>query len=254
MKLFYRTVGQGPPIVILHGLFGSCDNWLTMSKLIAEQGHAVYAIDQRNHGRSPRSQVFDYEAMATDLHEFIEEHNLEKPILVGHSMGGKTVMNYAVRFPDTFSKLVIVDISPKQYQVHQEKILAGLNAINLDTLPNRNEADAILSNYEPNLGVRQFLLKNLYRNDNNQFDWRINLPVIERHIVGIGAAVPALVAVSTPTLFMRGELSNYILDKDIDSLKTIFLNAQIDTIAGAGHWVQAEQPEGFLKSLLDFLG
>jgi esterase len=254
MKLFYRTVGQGQPIVILHGLFGSCDNWLTMSKLIAEKGYAVYALDQRNHGRSPRSEVFDYEAMASDLHEFIEENNLEKPILIGHSMGGKTVMNYAVRYPDTFSKLVIVDISPKQYQVHQEKILAGLNAIKLDALQNRNEADAILTDYEPNAGVRQFLLKNLYRNEANQFDWRINFPVIERNIAGIGSAVPALRTVSEPVLFMRGALSNYVLDKDIDDLKAIFTNAQIDTIAEANHWVQAEQPDRFLKSLIHFLG
>ncbi len=254
MKLFYRTVGQGQPIIILHGLLGSCDNWLTISKLIADQGYAVYALDQRNHGRSPRSDVFDYEAMAADLHEFIEEHNLKKPILIGHSMGGKTVMNYAVRYAGTFSKLVIVDISPKQYEVHQEKILAGLNAIKLNTLQNRNEADAILSNFEPNLGVRQFLLKNLYRNDQNQFDWRISLLVIERNITGIGAAVPALRMVSEPTLFMRGALSNYVLDKDIAGLKTIFVNAQLDTIAGASHWIQAEQPESFLKSLINFLG
>jgi pimeloyl-ACP methyl ester carboxylesterase len=253
MKLFYRIVGQGQPVVILHGVFGSSDNWLTMSKLIAEKGYAVYALDQRNHGRSPRSEVFDYETMSADLYEFIEEHNLEKPILIGHSMGGKTVMNYAVRYPDTFSKLVIVDIAPKFYNVYQEKILAGLNAIQLDTLSNRNEADTILSNYEPNIGVRQFLLKNLYRNEANQFDWRINLPVIERNIASVGSAVPILRTVSEPTLFMHGTLSNYIKDEDIPALRNIFVNAQVDTILGAGHWVQAEQPEGFLKSLLRFL-
>jgi esterase len=253
MKLFYRTVGQGQPIVILHGLFGSCDNWLTMCKLIAENGYAVYALDQRNHGRSPRSDVFDYEAMSADLHEFIVEHNLEKPLLIGHSMGGKTAMNYAVRYPHSFSKLMVVDIAPKHYNVHQTNILEGLNAISLTTLQNRNEADTILADYEPNLGVRQFLLKNLFRNEANQFDWRINLSVIEQNIANIGAEVPALKTVAEPTLFMRGELSNYILDKDIDDLKTVFTNSQIDTITGAGHWVQAEQPNGFLKSLLNFL-
>lgn len=253
MNLFYRQVGEGQPIIILHGIFGSCDNWLTMSKSIAEKGYTVYAIDQRNHGRSPQSDVFDYESMAADLMGFIDAHAIQKPVLIGHSMGGKTVMNFAMRYPDTFSKLVVVDMATKFYSVHQTEILKGLAAIDLPALTNRNEADEILSSYEPNLSVRQFLLKNLYRNDDGQFDWRLNLPVISKNIALVGNSVPALRTISEPTLFMRGQKSNYVLDEDMPDIKKLFPNVVFDTIEGAGHWVQAEQPESFLKSLMAFL-
>ena len=253
MNLFYRQVGEGQPIIILHGIFGSCDNWLTMSKSIAEKGYAVYAIDQRNHGRSSQSEAFDYESMAADLMEFIDAHSILKPTLIGHSMGGKTVMNFAMYYPDTYSKLVIVDMATKFYAVHQTDILRGLAAIDLLSLANRNEADEILRDFEPNLSVRQFLLKNLYRNESGQFDWRLNLPVISKNIALVGNAVPALRTITEPTLFMRGQKSNYVLDEDMIDILKLFPNAVFDTIEGAGHWVQAEQPDGFLRSLIRFL-
>ena len=254
MNLFFRQTGTtGQPLLILHGIFGSSDNWLTISKSIAEQGFAVYALDQRNHGRSPHDAAFDYEHLAADLRGFIQQQNLHKPILLGHSMGGKTVMQYAMNYPETFSKLVIVDIAPKFYPVHHHEILKGLAAIPLQTLKSRPEADEILSRYEPNLGVRQFLLKNLYRSETGGFAWRINLPVIERHIQLVGNELANQRAVSEPTLFVRGENSNYVLDDDIPAILALFPNATIDTVAGAGHWVQAEQPEGFMDSLMRFL-
>lgn len=253
MNLFYRQVGEGQPIIILHGIFGSCDNWLTTSKSIADKGYTIYAIDQRNHGRSPHSDVFDYEALAADLMEFIEMHQIHQPILMGHSMGGKTVMNFAMRYPNTFSKLVIVDMATKFYPIHHSQILKGLATIDLANLKTRNEADEILSRFEPSLGVRQFLLKNLYKNESSQFDWRINLPVISNNIALVGNAVPDLRVVTEPTLFMRGQKSNYVLDRDIPDIQKLFSNAVFDTVEGAGHWIQAEQPEGFLKSLITFL-
>lgn len=169
-------------MVILHGLFGSCDNWLTISKVIAEQGFSVYAVDQRNHGRSPHAPSHTYPELAADLYEFLQQNKIENPILVGHSMGGKTVMQYAMQYPDTFRKLVVVDIAPKSYPVHHAEILKGLSAVPLTEIQNRNEAEAILSQYEPSPSVRQFLLKNLYRNEEGVFAWRINLPVIKQYI------------------------------------------------------------------------
>ena len=253
MNLFFRQTGDGQPLLILHGIFGSSDNWLTISKNIAQEGFAVYALDQRNHGRSPHDAAFDYAVMAADLRDFMEQHNLQKPILVGHSMGGKTVMQYAMNYPETFSKLVIVDIAPKFYAVHHHEILKGLAAIDLATLKSRNEADEILSRYEPNLSVRQFLLKNLYRSDGGGFAWRINLSVIEQNIHLVGNELANQRVVSEPTLFMRGEKSNYVLDRDIPDLLELFPHTTIDTVANAGHWVQAEQPEGFMASLRRFL-
>ncbi len=261
MKLFYREVGTAtdPAIVILHGIFGSSDNWLTISKTIADQGYHVILVDQRNHGRSPRSAQFDYPAMAADLHELLTDLKLNHPVLIGHSMGGKTVMQYAVTFrndgpPDTFSKLVIVDIAPKAYPVHHAEIIRGLKAIDLVGLKSRTEADAALAQFEPSVAVRQFLLKNLYRNEQNQFDWRLNLPVIEKELEGIGNELLASQPITEPTLFIRGALSTYIRDTDYARIRQIFPNVTIETIEGAGHWVQAEQPAEFVRVLMAFLG
>jgi esterase len=253
MRLFYRTIGQGPPIVILHGLFGSCDNWLTMGKNIADLGYTVYMIDQRNHGRSPHDLVFNYSVMAADLHEFISDLALQKPVLIGHSMGGKTVMQYALNYPNDFSKIAVIDIAPKFYPVHHYDILQGLNTMPIAALQNRQEADDFLATFEPKISVRQFLLKNLYRNESGLFAWRINLPVITQNIHEIGDQITGLGSVMQPALFMRGEWSSYIQDTDWDDILQLFPNATLDTIAKADHWIQAEQPVDFLESLRGFL-
>jgi esterase len=260
MKLFFREVGDPshPPIVILHGLFGSSDNWLTVSKTIAAEGYRVLLVDQRNHGQSPRSDSHDYDSMADDLHEFIQDHQLTAPVLIGHSMGGKTVMQYAMNFANTaeqpnFSKLVIVDIAPKFYPVHHGEILRGLSAIDLATLTNRNHADAILSEFERSPTVRQFLLKNLYRTAEGRFAWRINLPVIEREIHGIGEELNHPRTITEPTLFIRGAESGYIADSDLPQIQKLFPNSRVETIEGTGHWVQAEKPAEFVEVLMKFL-
>ncbi|GAB3509506.1 alpha/beta fold hydrolase [Spirosoma knui] len=254
MKLYYRQTGDtGPAIVILHGVFGSSDNWLTTSKAIAARGYRVFALDQRNHGQSPRAEDHDYHGMADDLHEFLIDHQLDQPILVGHSMGGKAVMQYVMTYPGTFAKLVVVDIAPKFYPVHHAELVRGLKAIDLAGITSRSEADAILSKYEPLLTVRQFLLKNLYRDSQGRFDWRLNLPVIERELHGIGEELTNPRIVTEPTLFIRGSESPYILDTDIPTIKSMFPKAQIETIQDAGHWVQAEKPVEFVETLMEFV-
>lgn len=254
MKLFFRQTGEtGTPIIILHGVFGSSDNWLTISKTIADHNHRVFLVDQRNHGRSPRSEVFNYDVMAADLQEFITDHQLEKPVVIGHSMGGKTVMQFAMDYPGQFSRLVVVDIAPKPYPIHHAELIKGLKAIDLVNLKSRNEADEILSQYEPLLAVRQFLLKNLYRTEAGQFDWRLNLLVIEQELEGIGTELQPVRIVDEPTLFIRGSESRYIKDKDQDDIKRLFPNSTLETIQGAGHWVQAEKPAEFVELLMRFL-
>lgn len=254
MKLFFRQTGEtGPAIVILHGVFGSSDNWLTISKTIAANGYRVFALDQRNHGQSPRGDDQDYHSMAADLHEFLVDHKLDNPILIGHSMGGKAVMQYAMLYPGTYQSVVVVDIAPKFYPVHHAELVRGLKSIDLAGIKSRTEADAVLSRFEPILTVRQFLLKNLYRNEAGQFAWRLNLPVIERELHGIGEELTNTHIVSEPTLFIRGSESPYILDEDIPMIKRIFPNAQLITIQGTGHWVQAEKPSEFVEVLMNFL-
>lgn len=263
MKLYYREVGEptATPLLIVHGIFGSSDNWLTISKTIAAHGYRVILPDQRNHGQSPRSDDFSYVDMAADIRELITDLGLENPVLIGHSMGGKTMMQYAFTFPGTFRSLVIVDIAPKFYPVHHSEILRGLAAIDLKGIRTRNEADDALSAYEPSPTVRQFLLKNLYRAESgresvegsSQFAWRLNLPVISREIHGVGEELTNPHPVAEPTLFIRGQRSPYILDSDWPTILRLFPNAQLATIEDAGHWVQAEQPAEFVEVLMEFL-
>ncbi|MCF2443126.1 alpha/beta fold hydrolase [Dyadobacter sp. CY345] len=254
MELNYKKIGDtGKTLIILHGVFGFLDNWLTIGKTISEQGFIVYLVDQRHHGRSPQEGSLDFPTLATDLKEFISQQKLDNPILMGHSMGGKTVMEYAVNNPETFEKLVVVDIAPKQYPIHHTKILEGLNAIPVEEIETRQQADDFLSTYEPILAVRQFLLKNLYRKDEGGFDWRFNLPVLTTDMANVGAEIISSTPVETPALFIRGAKSNYILDEDWEDILKIFPNAQLETIENAGHWVQAEQPKIFVEHLLNFL-
>jgi esterase len=253
MDLYYRELGSGsPPIVVLHGVFGSSDNWLTVSKGFAEN-HQVYLLDARNHGQSPHSDDFSYDIMADDLYHFIQQQQLQAPIVVGHSMGGKTVMTFAAKYPEAFSKIIVVDISPRYYKPHHQSILAGLSAIPLEQLQSRQEADEILKEFEPALGVRQFLLKNLYRNAENNFAWRMNFEVIKNKIETIGEALDETARIAKPALFVRGANSRYIQEKDEALIHTIFQQASIVTIEGAGHWVQAEKPLEFLEAVKSFI-
>lgn len=251
MQLHYRSLGEGQPLIILHGIFGTSDNWQTFGKAVSSQ-YKVYLIDLRNHGNSPHSDIFDYPAMAADLDEFIQTHDLHKPILMGHSMGGKVVMAFAATHPDSFEKMVVVDIAPKYYPPHHQKILEALSAVKLNTLENRKDADNQLSEYIKETGVRQFLLKNLKRNDRGQFGWKLNLSVIKANLEKIGAALEAE-AIKKPVLFVRGEQSNYILEEDKELIRSHFPLAQIVTIKNAGHWVHAEQPEALYEAVMRFL-
>jgi len=253
MQLFYREMGQGTPLIILHGVFGSSDNWLSIGKRFAENGFHTYLIDQRNHGQSPHVPIHDYSSMAVDLLSFLDEKRIDKAIIIGHSMGGKTAMQFAVTNADRILKMIIVDIAPKQYLIHHGKILRGLNTIPLELLKSRQEADEILSEYEPDKGTKQFLLKNLYRKEDNSFAWRMNLPVLTAQIGNVVAPLRWEKPIQVDTLFMKGAKSWYVTTEDEATIRQIFPQSRFCTIADAGHWIQAEQPEAFLQATLDFL-
>jgi len=253
MKLHTRVIGTiGQPIVILHGLLGSSDNWFTLGKHLGEK-HQVFLLDQRNHGLSAWSDTWHYEAMMSDLHAFIQENALENPVVIGHSMGGKVAMLYAGMYPEALAKLVVVDIAPRYYAPHHQAILEALNSLELATITSRQEADTRLAIHIKEADTRQFLLKNLYRKPDNAFAWRMNLDIITKHIEEVGKAFPANLSYEGDTLFIRGEKSNYIQNEDTPLIKHHFPKAQIATVADAGHWVQAEQPQGFLDVLLPFI-
>lgn len=251
MNLFFREAGQGEPLIILHGLFGSSDNWYSLSKVFATK-YRVFVVDQRNHGQSPHTNDHDYKLLTQDLEEFIEQRSLENPIILGHSMGGKTAMNFALRHPDKTGKLIVVDIMPKSYPIHHDTILDGMKSLNLPTLQSRNEADQQLQRTIPEPDVRQFLLKNLSRNAEGGFEWKINLKVLDENI---GAMVEGLQydgVYNGPTLFIKGSKSNYYKPGDENTVSQHFPKAQWVTME-TGHWVQAEKPTEFAEIVMKFL-
>jgi len=253
MKLFYRESGEGRPLVVLHGLFGSSDNWMSVAKELALT-NKLYVLDARNHGQSPHDDEFNYTVMADDLKEFLEEHQIIDPVLIGHSMGGKTVMRFAVKFPDIASRLIIVDISPRFYGRHHDTILDGLNSIDLTSLKTRGEADEILAKYVGDIGVRQFLLKSLYRDSEGRFQWRINLSIIQEKIENVGEALPPGTTISIPTLFIKGSESGYIEEKDVKMIEEHFTDYRIQTVEGASHFVHAEKPIEVINLIRTFIG
>jgi esterase len=250
MKLFHRILGEGQPLLILHGLFGHSDNWQTHAKKLAEY-YQVILIDQRNHGHSDWSDAFSYDLLAEDLHELITDLGLQKIILLGHSMGGKTVMRYAQLYPEGIEKLIVVDMGVKAYPPHHTDILEGLSKVDLTVVKSRSEVEAILLPYVPVDGTRQFLMKNLYWKEKTQLAWRMNVPVLEREMEAILAAVPSD-EVMIQTLFIRGALSKYITDEDIPELEDQFPDSDVITVPNAGHWVHAEAPEAFINAVLEF--
>lgn len=253
MKLYFRKVGeQGPALIILHGIFGSSDNWLGIAKMLSDQ-FQVYLVDQRNHGQSPWSDKFDYQVMSEDLLEFIQEHQLIKPIILGHSMGGKVVMQFALNHPEVAQKMVVVDIAPKFYPVHHTAILEGLNSLDLKNLASRTEANEHLKRFEEKEGVRQFLLKNLFRNDQQEFAWRINVKVITKNIDVVGHELWVKNSVNIPAYFIKGAESHYIQPEDERYIAEIFPNFELIEVPHAGHWVQADQPEAFVDVLRTIL-
>jgi esterase len=252
MKLNFKKTGSGEPLIILHGLFGSADNWFSIAKEL-EKYYTLYLIDQRNHGDSPQSKDWDYEVMAEDLNELMEDEGIDAAYLMGHSMGGKTVMKFAFKYPDKVKKLIVADIAPRFYPVHHKEILEGLNAIPIQELKSRKEADDILSKHIQIPGIRQFLLKSLGRNDSGGFIWKINLPVITEKIDNVGEEITSEETFDKPTLFMGGENSDYITDKDKEEIAEMFPNSHLIFIKNAGHWLHAEQPAAVVETVRAFL-
>ena len=267
MKLFHRKFGEGQPLIILHGLFGQSDNWNTLAKQFSEQaclpdrqGFEVYTVDQRNHGLSPHSDVWNYKVMSEDILELINDNQLKNVILLGHSMGGKTAMQFAIDYPKYVDKLIVADIAPKYYPMHHQGVLQALQAVDFNVVKTRKEVEEVLSKYISDFGTKQFLLKNIFWVDETEMAWRFNLNIIIQQIenVGqdveqIGDATPTDVICEVPTLFIRGELSNYILDEDINLIQNIFPNSILETIPDAGHWLHAEKPKEFFECVMKFI-
>ncbi len=257
MELFFRKFGNegDQPLIILHGLFGLSDNWVTFARRIAMEGFEVFVPDQRNHGQSPHSGNFNYLALTDDLFEFIDEHEIEQPMLLGHSMGGKVVMRFALENPELVKKLVVVDIGTKAYPPRTKhiQIIKAMRQIDLEKVRNRRQVDEQLENLIPEQRIRQFVLKNLHRTTQNQFEWRLNIDGIETNLYDMFDAIEIGQTYRKPTLFIKGGASDYILLDDFDAIRKNFPYAEIVTIAGTSHWVHVETPERFYQLTHGFL-
>ncbi|MES3006971.1 MAG: alpha/beta fold hydrolase [Pseudomonadota bacterium] len=253
MKLNFKQYStQGEPLLILHGLFGSLGNWTWHSRELARD-FAVTGLDLRNHGGSPHSDEMDYACMAQDVLEFMDDHDIARCHLLGHSMGGKVAMQLALSAPERVDRLVVADIAPVTYSAQHDSIFEGLLAIDLDTIGSRNAADVVLAQYEEDEVVRQFLLTNLLKKPEGGFYWRINLPSLQANYVRLRERPPAIGVFDGPVLFIKGALSNYIIETHRDEILQRFPQAKIKVIMHTGHWLHAEKPQTFYRLVHSFL-
>ncbi len=251
MSLLHSTIigDSGQDLLILHGFLGMSDNWKTHAKNWSKLGYRVHLIDQRNHGRRFWSDDFYYELLAQDVAYYCEVHKLKEVLLLGHSMGGKTAMYFACSYPTVLKAMVVTDIAPKQYMPHHQKILQGLSELNFEQIKTRNEADAFLSKFVFEPGVRMFLLKNLYWEQPGKLGLRINIEVLKNASDAIGKNISDEAQSMHPCLFVKGESSDYILDSDTLTIKHYFPNAEQVTIPETGHWLHAEKPKLFFDTV-----
>ncbi|MEZ4910029.1 MAG: alpha/beta fold hydrolase [Saprospiraceae bacterium] len=253
MMLHHKITGQGFPIVILHGLFGSLDNWMSIAKHLADAGFMPVMLDLRDHGKSPHTDAINYPIMAEDVYHFMESNWIYEAIILGHSMGGKVAMTLTDLYPQVVSKLIVADISPRKYLEGHSNEFDALFSLDLTKLESRKEAEEHLNKTLKNPDTVQFFLKNLARKPENNFEWKFNLSLLYSHYPHILDAVHFHNEVKTPTLFLKGGRSPYIQVEDETLIYKCFRQVEIQTIPNVGHWLHAEAPNAFLKAVLNFI-
>ena len=254
MKLFCRKFGNGQPIIILHGLFGLSDNWVSIGKLLSEN-YQVIIPDLRNHGQSPHSSIFNYDAMAGDIIELMDDLELQSAIVMGHSMGGKVAIQFALDYPERTEKLIVVDMSMRQYEERQMQleIIKAMMAIDFERIDARSEISELLKKSISDEKVRLFIMKNLYRVTRTQLGWRPDLQSIYQNIDYVFEAISGDTVYEGPSLFIHGDDSDYVVESDTKEIYHHFPRAVFKVVPDAGHWVHADNPEGFLKEVIAFL-
>lgn len=251
--LNYKSYGEGPAFVIMHGLFGMLDNWQTLARKWADR-YQVILVDLRNHGRSPHLDEMDYSLMAEDVAKLLETLGVDECILLGHSMGGKVAMQTALSYPELVRKLIVVDIAPRRYRAGHDSIFAALEAFDPAEVSGRKAAVAAMTQYVSEPGIQLFLLKNLTRNPEGGFRWRMNLPAIKEHYDKLIGPVGQMgEQYNGPSLFLRGGNSGYVGTDDWPLIEILFPAAKLATVAGAGHWVHAEKPAELMAAVDAFL-
>ena len=254
MELYFRKEGEGPALIILHGLFGMHDNWLSLGRLFGEH-FTVYMVDQRNHGRSPHSEVMTFQAMSADLLQLMEQENLQQAHVLGHSMGGKTAMQFVMDHPGRVDRLIVADISPRQYANNEQHLglIDAMLSVKAEEKASRSQVGKALSEKVIPDHVRQFLMKNLYWKEKGKLGWRPNLEVIRAQLPEIFRAIESSGPVQVPALFLKGEKSGYIKTADEHMIRSMFPKAEIRVIQNGTHWLHADNPKDFYKEVITFL-
>jgi pimeloyl-ACP methyl ester carboxylesterase len=252
MQLHFQTFGTGAPLIVLHGLFGSADNWVPIARRLAPH-FQVFLLDQRNHGRSPHAEEMSYPIMAEDVNRWMAVRDLASAHVMGHSMGGKTAMQFALGFPSLVKRLVVVDIGPQEYEPRHVEILEALSALPLQAFSSRSQIEQALEPAIPELPLRQFLLKSVDRDSTGKFRWRMGLAQIQKNYPRILHRVTGETAFTGPVLFVRGECSDYLAAGDMHTARQLFPRATLETIPGTGHWVHAENAPEFFGVVSRFL-
>jgi len=256
VRLYTKQLGDGPSLVMLHGLFGSWENWRSHAQQLSKD-FKVTLMDLRNHGQSPHRDKMNYPGMAADVALTCHELGIERTNLLGHSMGGKTAMQLTIDYPALVERLIIVDIGPGKYPPHHQKILQGMNLLTQQSIESRKQADELLSEFVADQGIRSFLLKNLQRKDDNGYQLRLNVKVIIEHYNDIADAITLNNATqqteSTAALFIKGGSSDYLQEKDRENILSLFPSARVKVVAGTGHWLHTEKPAQVQKIIHDFL-
>jgi esterase len=248
-----RVEGEGRPLIVIHGFMGMGDNWKTLGGQYAKAGFEVHTLDMRNHGKSFHSEEFTYESMVNDVAEYLTANNLGRVNLIGHSMGGKVGMFFAVLYPEMLDKLVVADIAPRHYAPHHQRELQALNAVDFSVKPSRSDVESTMAQYITEPGTIQFLTKNLYWAQPGQLAFRFNLEVFNTQIESIGQALPQGSVYNGPVLFLKGDKSNYIQDSDLYDIEAHFPHYELKEISNSGHWVHAENPKEFFDYTIEFL-
>lgn len=248
----YGEEKENTPLLVFHGLFGMLDNWGSFGREFGEI-FPIHLIDLRNHGRSFHSDFMSHNDLAQDIINYMNHYNISKANLLGHSLGGKAVMQCAINFPEKIEKLIVVDISPKAYPPHHQGIIKALETVDFEKVKSRNEVEKILSQYISEQSVIQFLTKNLYWTEEKKLNWRFNLETLAaKYNDYVGNAI-RFGTFQGETLFIAGAKSNYILPQDEFLIRQQFPNFRLETISNAGHWVQAENPKDFNQIVKEFL-
>jgi esterase len=254
LDLNFKEYGTGNQnLIVLHGFLGSLDNWHTLATEWGKSGLHVYTLDLRNHGKSPHTESHTLQLMVDDVNDFMFQHHIHEATILGHSMGGKVAMLFALQYPSICTKLIVADIAPKAYKPGHDDVFDAIFQVSLDKITTRKEAEEAMKPFLGDFGTRQFILKSLERTAEGRYEWKFNLKTLFQDYAEIIKGIDIKTTYDGASLFIKGEVSGYIQDEDRVRISQLFTTAKFETVSGAGHWIHADQPAAFYQLVFDFV-